>query len=94
MNRYEWDAGNGHYAQIDIDDTADIWRAVSHLLDIRGAHIRSLIETGVIATASLDIAVIAREDVAATYCVIPRSIVEAAGRAGMELEVSIYRSFN
>lgn len=90
LDRYEEDAENGHYAQIDIDD-AEIWPAVSNLLDIGGTQILNLIEKGAIATASLDIAVVVRDHVVAASCIIPRSVVEAAGRAGMELEVSIYR---
>lgn len=91
LDRYEEDAENGHYAQIDIDDDADIWPAVSHLLDIGGTQILNLTEKGAIATASLNIAVVFRHRVMAASCIVPRSVVEAAGRAGMQLEVSIYR---
>lgn len=83
LDRYEPDGRHGPYAQIDVDDSPDVWDAVSRLLSLCGTQIFHLVETGAISSASLDVAVTIRENNAATYCVIPRLIVEASGRAGM-----------
>ena len=91
VDRYE-PSGTSSYAQLDIDDVADKWSAATQLIRAISERIRKLTSEGTIGHSSMDIALAFPGASLATSASIPAGLAEAAGHAGMDIEISVYRT--
>jgi hypothetical protein len=89
--RYE-PSGASSYAQVDIPETSDQWTAAIKRMQTLSASIEKLVSEGAIGRPSLDIAFRFPSHFLSTSGSIPASLAEAAGRAGMDIGISVYRT--
>jgi hypothetical protein len=91
LARYER-SGVSNYAQLDIAETSDQWSAaIEHIRAISG-RIERLISEGAIGRPSLDVALRFPNLALSASASIPASLAEAAGRAGLDIDISVYRT--
>jgi hypothetical protein len=89
--RYEL-SGTSSYAQLDISETSDQWSAATHCIQTVSGRIEKLISKGVVGHPSLDIALRFPSLSLSASASISASLAEAAGRAGMDIDISMYRT--
>jgi len=89
--RYER-SGSSSYAQLDISETSDQWSAATQCIRAVSERIERLISEGAIGRPSLDIALRFPGLSLSASASIPASLAEAAGRAGMDIDISMYRT--
>jgi hypothetical protein len=93
LDRYEAVPGHApNYAQIDIPEGADYWANAHRLLEPIHHKLEALRSNGSIASMSIDAALPLRNDALSASALIPAAFARLAGQAGIDLEISIYRS--
>jgi hypothetical protein len=90
VDRYEPSSGLA-YAQIDNGDHEDQWPALLELIRSIGPVIPDLVSKGEIGRPSVDVAMVLPDSLMSKFLIIPAEVVAAAGEAGMDIEVSVYR---
>jgi hypothetical protein len=89
--RYER-LGVSNYAQLDIAETPDQWSAAIEYIRAISGRIERLISEGAIGRPSLDVALRFPDLALSASASIPANLAEAAGRAGMDIDISVYRT--
>jgi hypothetical protein len=79
-------------AQINIAETDNRWHAAHRCIEMICNPIRELISSGLIGIPSLDVALSFPDSLMSRSWVIPADLAAAAGRAGIDIEVSVYLS--
>ena len=91
VDRYEA-SSRRVYAQIDIADGGDQWAAaLDHIQSLRTI-IPRLISEGSIGTPSLDVAMVFPHSSLSKSLTIPADLAAAAGEAGMDVQLSVYKT--
>lgn len=92
LDGYELTSGEAtHYAQIDIADETDYWSSTLNTIQALGHAVEPLVAAGSIGSPSIDVALALPDDVMWVSSTIPSTVAEAAGRLGMDIDLSIYR---
>jgi hypothetical protein len=91
VDRYE-SSSERAYAQIDIVDSVDHWCAALECINSIRVVIARLVSEGVIGAPSLDIAVTISQSSLSRSWIIPADLAAAAGEAGMDIELSVYKT--
>jgi hypothetical protein len=91
LARYER-SGTSSYAQLDISETSDQWSVATQLIQTISEPIEKLVSERVVGRPSLDIALRFPIGSHSASASIPASLAEAAGRAGMNIDISMYRT--
>jgi len=92
LDRYELTSGEAtHYAQIDVAEETDYWSSTLNTLQALGHSVEPLVAAGAIGAPSIDVALALPEDVMWVSSTVPSTVAEAAGRLGMDIDLSIYR---
>jgi hypothetical protein len=89
--RYERSGASNH-AQLDISETSDQWSAAIECIRAVSGRIERLVSEGAIGRPSLDVALRFPNLALSASASIPASLAEAAGRAGMDIVISVYRT--
>jgi hypothetical protein len=89
--RYERSATSS-YAQLDISEASDQWSAATQCIQALSGPIEKLISEGAVGRPSLDIALRFPSLSLSASASIPASLAEAAGRARMDIDISMYRT--
>jgi hypothetical protein len=93
IDRYEPGRdGTSNYAQLDLPTGTEPWPTVVERLHQFGPKVENLIAGGSIGSASLDLAVLFFDEVVAKFVTLPSHVAGAAGRYGISIELSIYRT--
>lgn len=90
VDRYEA-SSDGAHAQIDNGDDENQWAALLKLIRSIRNVIPGLVSKGEIGRPRVDVAMIFPDSLLSKYLIIPADVVAAAGEAGMDIEVSVYR---
>lgn len=85
-------SGTSSYAQLDISETSDQWSAATELIQSISEPIERLVSERMVGRPSLDIALRFPGSSLSASASIPASLAAAAGRAGMDIELSMYRT--
>jgi hypothetical protein len=80
------------YAQIDIEDPEDLWEATRQCIQLIGDPVRKLFTAGLIGTPALNLALSFPDSLMARSWVIPADLAASAGKAGIDIEVTVYSS--
>jgi hypothetical protein len=89
-----------HYAQVDVDIVArhvtllvehDLWAGIVECIERLGPQIQALRNDRRIGRTSIDLAVSFSEDLAVATYGLPSRVARAAGRYGIDIELSVYR---
>ena len=91
MDRYEA-SSRRVYAQIDIADGGDQWAAALDRIQSLRTIIPRLISEGSIGTPSLDVAMVFPHSSLSKSLTIPADLAAAAGEAGMDVQLSVYKT--
>jgi hypothetical protein len=92
LDRDELTSGEAtQYAQIDIADETDYWSSTLDTIEALGHSVEPLVAAGSIGSPSIDVALALPDDVMWVSSTIPSTVAEAAGRLGMDIDLSIYR---
>jgi hypothetical protein len=91
VTRYER-SGASNYAQLDISETTDQWSAAIEFIRAVSGRIERLVFEGAIGCPSLDVALRFPNLALSASTSIPASLAEAAGCAGMDIAISVYRT--
>jgi hypothetical protein len=78
--------------RIDISETSDQWSAAIECTRAVSGLIERLVSEGAIGRPSLDVALRLPNLALSASASIPASLAEAAGRAGMDIVISVYRT--
>ncbi|MDQ0471644.1 hypothetical protein [Labrys wisconsinensis] len=91
LDRYE-PARQGplHHAQASFELETEGWTALAAWLGQVGPPLRRLRERSAVGSAALDLAIAFRQGAVAASALIPATVAEAAGRHGIDLELSVY----
>lgn len=89
--RYER-SGSSHYAQLDVPEASDPWSAAIECIRAIEDRIDGLVSEGVTGRPSLDIALRFPSRALSASASIPAHLAEVAGRAGMDIDISVYRT--
>jgi hypothetical protein len=93
LDRFEPHRGRqANYAQIYIAEEADYWAAAHRALLPLKDKLQALHSAGSIGALSIDAAVPFRDNLMATYMMIPSALAQLAGQIGIDIEISIYRT--
>lgn len=91
VDRYET-SSEGAYAQIDIANSKDQWSAALDCVRTIRAVIPRLVSDGSIGTPSLDLAMGFPHASLSKSLIVPRDLAAAAGEAGMDVQLSVYKT--
>lgn len=93
MDRYERasDSALG-YAQIDIADDHDQWSAALNCVRSAADAVQRLVSGKLIGPPCLDVAMKFPSSSVSSSIAIPARLAAAAGRAGMDIDISAYRT--
>src|SRR5690242_4931050 len=91
VDRYEETAGRA-YAQIDIGGGEDQWAAALDCIRSIRPVIPRVISEGSIGTPSLDVAMAFPQSHLSGSLVVPTALARATGEAGIDVELSVYRT--
>ena len=83
-----------NYAQTDIYDGSDQWSEAIECIRALGGSIGELVSAGVIGPPSLDVGLRFPSGFYSSSASIPANLAEAAGRAGMNIDISMYLTEN
>ena len=89
--------GGGQYAQVNLGEAADAvdpWASVREFLANSGSRFPELIQNGSLSGAFIDAAYRFREEQVMISRRIPADVAKLAGEAGIDIEVSVYKSFD
>jgi hypothetical protein len=78
------------YAQLDIYEASDQWSEAAECIRAVSGIVEKLVSEGLIGRPSLDVALRFPSRFASTSASIPAGLAGAAGRAGMDINISIY----
>ena len=92
VERYEAMKDGTFYSQIDVPDSADPWRQAVLLVEKIEVPLKRLAEAGQVGLASLDVAFELEDALYAATFKVPRSVSSVLASAGLDLDVSVYRS--
>ncbi|MDB5736045.1 MAG: hypothetical protein JWP16_2393 [Alphaproteobacteria bacterium] len=91
LDRYEpMRKTSAHYAQIDIDDDEDIWRAAIDCASKVGPTLFTLRKDGLIGSASVDLAVRFRDEMVSLTITAPSEAAAILGQYGLDIQFSVY----
>ncbi|WP_143198631.1 hypothetical protein [Bradyrhizobium sp. AS23.2] len=91
VDRYEASSRRVH-AQIDIADGGDQWAAALDCIQSIRATIQRLVSEGSIGTPSLDVAMVFPHSSLSKFLTVPADLAAAAGEAGMDVQLSVYKT--
>ena len=91
VDRYE-ESGGRAYAQIDIGGGGDQWAATADCVRSIQSAISRLLSDGSIGTPCLDIAMALSNSQLSKSLVVPAALARTAGEAGIDIELSVYRT--
>jgi hypothetical protein len=91
IDRYEASSTRA-YAQIDIADSGDQWVAALDRIQSIRAVISRLVSEGLIGAPSLDVAMDFPHSSLSKSLTIPADLAAAAGEAGMDVQLSVYKT--
>lgn len=80
------------YAQIDVADHGDQWATALDTVQSIGAIIPKLLSAGSIGKPSLDVAMTFPHSWMSNSLVVPAVLAAATGAAGIDIEVSVYKT--
>lgn len=94
LDRYEQptDRATGCYAQIDIPNDQDQWAAALDCVQSVREPLRRLVAENLIGTPGFDVAVGFPSSALSKSLAIPAQLAAAAGEAGMDIDISVYRT--
>jgi hypothetical protein len=91
VDRYEASRHHpGKYAQIDIEDSQDLWRATLRCIQSIRNPVHELISAGLIGAPTLDVALSLPDSSLTKSWTIPAKVAAAAGEMGMDIQLSVY----
>jgi hypothetical protein len=91
LDRYEpMRKASAHYAQIDISEDKDIWRAIIECASKAGPPLFTLRQNKLIGSASVDLAVQFRDDMASLTLTAPSEAAALLGQYGIDIQFSVY----
>jgi hypothetical protein len=95
MDRYEGPSdGALGYAQIDIAEDQDQWGAALNCVRLITDAAQRLVSEKLIGPPCLDVAMKFPSSALSSSIAIPAQLAAAAGRAGMDIDISAYRTSN
>jgi hypothetical protein len=80
------------YAQIDVEDGGDQWIAALDCVRSLRAVIPQLVSEGSIGASSLDVAMGFPHSSLSKSLTVPADLAAAAGEAGMDIQLSVYKT--
>ena len=89
LDRYE-PSRDGSYAQVSMRQSAGDWPSVAEFLEQIGPRIKDLIGRRAIVSATMDVALPFRDNMAAISAKLPARIALLAGQNPIDIETSVY----
>ena len=90
VDRYEASRSSGKCAQIDIEDSQDLWGATLRCIQSIRNPVHELISAGLIGSPTLDVALKLPDSSLTKSWTIPANVAAAAGEMGMDVQLSVY----